>query len=78
MFTDTNPKSFEVGEVFALEALESGRSDLVVCVLEFWRDLNKGVDVGVSISTTDRYNILMSKKMFWSCYPRPWKTLQVN
>jgi len=51
VFTDTNPKSFEVGEVFALEALESGRSDLVVCVLEFWRDLNKGVDVGNSDDT---------------------------
>ena len=53
IFTDTNPKSFEIGEIFALEALESGRSDLVICVLEFWKGLNKAVNEGVSSSSID-------------------------
>ena len=66
IFTDTNPKSFEVGELFALEALESGRSDLVVCVLEFWRGLHKAVSVGVSmsVSPTDLVGKMKSNKTY--------------
>ncbi|XP_059082516.1 short transient receptor potential channel 5-like isoform X3 [Tigriopus californicus] len=36
VLTDTNPKSFDVGELFIMETLEAGESDLVICVLEYW------------------------------------------
>ncbi len=36
MLTDTNPKSFDVGEIFILEALASSESALVILVLQHW------------------------------------------
>jgi len=39
--TDTNPKSFDVGEIFVLEALSTGESSLVIAVLEHWMKTNK-------------------------------------
>ena len=36
VLTDTNPKSFEVGELFLMESLETGQSKLVLAVLDFW------------------------------------------
>lgn len=44
VLTNTNPKSLEVGELFIMEALQSGNSDFVIAVLEFWRDLSKVVN----------------------------------
>ena len=36
VLTDTNPKSFDVGEIFILEALASSESALVILVLQHW------------------------------------------
>ncbi len=36
VLTDTNPKAFDVGEYFILEALNTGESRLVTAVLDHW------------------------------------------
>eukprot|EP00095_Tigriopus_kingsejongensis_P000985 maker-scaffold39_size501901-snap-gene-2.9 protein:Tk00985 transcript:maker-scaffold39_size501901-snap-gene-2.9-mRNA-1 annotation:"short transient receptor potential channel 5" len=43
VLTDTNPKAFDVGELFIMETLESGESGLVIAVLEFWMNHDLGV-----------------------------------
>ncbi len=47
VFTDTNPKSFEVGEIFIMETLDSQQSSLVIAVLEFWLKKQTGSGVGL-------------------------------
>ncbi len=41
VLTDTNPKSFDVGEIFVLEALASGDPSMVILVIEHWIKINE-------------------------------------
>ena len=56
VLTDTNPKSFDVGEIFVLEALGSGEARLVILVLEHWIKTNevRGGNLGLIDVKTER------------------------
>ena len=41
VFTDTNPKAFDVGELFLMETMNTDQSDLVITVLSFWLSLGE-------------------------------------
>ena len=62
--TNTNPKSLEVGELFTMEALQSGNSDFVIAVLDFWKDQHKVVSCDDS---TKVMNVSYGKIFIFMC-----------
>ena len=57
VLTDTNPKSFDVGEIFVLEALASGESRLIILVLEHWITTNEVNGITVNESASLKANL---------------------
>ena len=40
MFTDANPRAYDVGELFLAEAISTREAEMVITVLEHWIQVN--------------------------------------
>ena len=65
VLTDTNPKAFEVGELFIMETMNTDRSDLVIAVLTYWMNLHSEVRRQFKRSDRDVFTKLREMCISW-------------